>query len=570
VPAKKMKYVGKRGGNYRYYRRVPQAVIDIPSVFEQYFRSQPTFRESLNTADENEAMARGSIVGKRFDEKVELALGDANKIIEHSARSQPVTMLDLQRIAKDQKDSIVFDWAEDIRRAQVNEEAAEFLHGKLENELAHREKEAKTANSVLPTDRVLFQARAINSNWGFNVPESSEQFADILLAVKDGMVEGYRQVDEIFHGAALPTSTRSTVIKSFENNPSIPGAPETISDVITFQENNSDFSAKTLLKKRRSQSEFISLIGDKPINQIERNEILKFLEMISRRTTGADAAPVSKGTIQSDLSAISSVIGYAISRGWREGPNPAADIDLDAFVKKTASSVTPNKRRFHDDELSIIFKHPWFAGCQSAKHSLEAGDYLITDSRFWVPVVALYTGARASELGGLKVDEVHFQPVPHIVLQPNEFRRIKSNEVRKVPILNVLLELGFEKYLGSINRSRSERVFPDWVANQAGQGDERYWQWSNGNIIRGFHRNVLNKLLPKDPNHSRSPISFHSFRGSFKKLMYDSGHTMLANNVIGHAIEQLDQRYIGSVDVSELHAAFHELKFAHLDIPPRS
>jgi integrase len=565
-------YVTERYGVYQYVRRVPVSVKRNKALYAKHFNNTDPFRRSLSTKSKTMAFQAASTVNHWFDEIVELAetKGVSKVSPAQTQKERAPTYSDLQKIAKDQKDAILNDWAEDIRRSQVDVEAREFLHGKLENELAHRAKEeSKRANSFAPTDREIEMARAVNSSSGFEVDERSSDFADIILAVKDGTNEGFRQVDELLNGAALPSKTRSTVIGSLEDNMLSPGADILLSEVIRLQEQNEDFSPKTLIKRRRSQAEFFSLIGDLQVSRIEREHVRVFLDQMGQRTSGHDERPVSKGTVAADLSAISSPIQYAISREWISGPNPASNFQIEAFVRKRLSGIAPPKRRFYDDELETIFNHPIFRGCKSSGQPNRNGTHLIDDSRFWAPVVALYTGSRAAELGGLKVSEVSLTSVPHIVMQPNEFRRIKNNELREIPILDALMDLGFGEYIDRVSKSGSIRVFPDWTANKSGEGDEQFFQWSNGNIVRGFHRNILQKLLPKDPAHSRAPVSFHSFRGSFKKLLYESGDMMLANQVIGHSIGELDQRYIGSVDIAELHSKFRSLNFADLRIQPR-
>jgi len=66
----------------------------------------------------------------------------------------------------------------------------------------------------------------------------------------------------------------------------------------------------------------------------------------------------------------------------------------------------PEKRRFNDEELALVFPHPWFSRCQSVTNTFEPGTYRLSGLQFWVPVLALLTSCRAGELGGLMLTEI--------------------------------------------------------------------------------------------------------------------------------------------------------------------
>lgn len=110
---------------------------------------------------------------------------------------------------------------------------------------------------------------------------------------------------------------------------------------------------------------------------------------------------------------------------------------------------------------------------------------------YWVPILAMHTGCRAGELGGLCVSEVRLDHQhPHLVIQDNRYRTTKGSYRRNIPILDVLLEHGFGDFVERVAKAGHDRLFPDWKA-PAGRVDASATAWSNGSLIRAFSRTVI-------------------------------------------------------------------------------
>lgn len=565
-------YVKQRNGVYQYVRRVPASVIADPQALAKIFDGKKVFRKSLKTKDKTEAFASASIINQQFDKAVENALAKSGAEVPATSTLRPPNVHDCGLIAKTVRDRMYRFWGPRIINAAVNDDADDELQWQLEKEIEDIAKDEKERSngSRKATDIEITETDEIIAEFGLDAAKGTPAYAMVLSAVREGKLEGRKGVQDMFDDKFLPSDTNSTLIKKYDATQPIDGKPRLLSEVMKYQDQKSDYSPKTLAKRARSFQAFQEVNGDQYIHAIERKNIIDFVEEISGRNVGNTGRPVSAQTVQSYISPISSAIDYAISHNWRDGPNPAASLKIESFTTKQRNTTTPDKQRFHDYQLKELFSHPWFSGCESLKRSNQSGKLLLNDSRFWVPIVALYTGTRAAELGGLKITDVKFQPVPHFIIQANEYRGVKSGEKRLVPLLDALQNLGFVEYLKKIEKSGADRVFPDWIANRTEIAGQEVWQWANGNIIRAFNRSVVKKLFPIASKETRSPLSFHSLRGSFKKLMYETNQIVLADQVIGHKMEKLNQRYLGSFDIVELYQAFHKLNYDNVEIPHRT
>jgi len=193
--------------------------------------------------------------------------------------------------------------------------------------------------------------------------------------------------------------------------------------------------------------------------------------------------------------------------------------------------------------------------------------------RFWAPVLAAHTGMRAGELAGLMLSDIQLEgPYPHFHLRANELRGLKSGIDRYVPVLDILYELGFERYVAARRTAGDNRLFPDWTfPGRSDREVEGSSSWSNSKWIRAFNRTVLDQALPGVRDDVfRSPVTFHSFRGSFKTLLSSVDAGIYTNAVMGHSQDALDRAYLAKQRPEDLCPKFRSLvypsvKFARLN-----
>jgi integrase len=278
-------------------------------------------------------------------------------------------------------------------------------------------------------------------------------------------------------------------------------------------------------------------------------------------------------TVKKRLGFLNAAINAAMDRREYAGTNPASAIKVDAYVVKPDLAIVPKKRRFKIGELNALFQHPWFTGCKSAAVTHQAGGFRLAGAEYWAPMVALWTGCRASELGGLRLAEILIDdPYPHFVIRDNQYRRTKGGYARDVPILDALIEHGFRDYLDRIRAMGADRLYPDWTSpKRTGDWNKDDAAWSNAKIIRAFNRTVIPAALQDVLiDGARREVTFHSFRGAFNALLASADyrlHPNLINEVIGHAKMQLDGRYIGDVPLDETYPAVKGCVYNGLVLP---
>jgi integrase len=182
-------------------------------------------------------------------------------------------------------------------------------------------------------------------------------------------------------------------------------------------------------------------------------------------------------------------------------------------------------------------------------------------TRFWVPALALYTGARMNEVCQLyTLDVIDVEGVSCLNL--SEFgadgrrmadKRLKNDaSERIVPLHKALIDAGFLDFTAT--RSGSDRLFPDLRLGPDGRYSHGFSKWF-GTFKRGCGF--------KEPS-----LVFHSFRHGFRNVCRDAEISEEAAHALGGwtHINQAS-RYGDRAMVPVLNRAMQKLDFGEFALP---
>jgi integrase len=132
-------------------------------------------------------------------------------------------------------------------------------------------------------------------------------------------------------------------------------------------------------------------------------------------------------------------------------------------------------------------------------------------SRFWVPLMALYTGARLAELAGLRLEDIEEREgIMVFNIRPHGTRSIKTKSSRRiVPVHSELIRIGFPEYVEARRKSGGPLLFPECAPNSRGQVGSKLSTWFTA-VIRGH--GLTGKAL-----------GMHSFRHGFEDRIREAG-----------------------------------------------
>jgi integrase len=175
------------------------------------------------------------------------------------------------------------------------------------------------------------------------------------------------------------------------------------------------------------------------------------------------------------------------------------------------------------DQLNKIFSAPLYRGCLNAGRWYKRPGKLIpkTAGRYWVPLVALFTGMRSNEICQLDVaDIIQKDGVDFIVAQVDGGKSVKTKAgEREVPVHPELKRLGFIAYAEFRRKEGAKRLFPDLKKAKSGYYSD---------IMQKWFGNFLRSLDLKKPG-----VVLHSFRHTFRDAMREADVNVEVQHRIG-------------------------------------
>ncbi|MFB9900421.1 site-specific integrase [Cerasicoccus arenae] len=332
-----------------------------------------------------------------------------------------------------------------------------------------------------------------------------------------------------------------------------------ISEMLIKWERDGQRPDITIQEWRLAIRRFIDLKGDKTVETITPADIREFKEallQVPKRVARNDrslpmpqliakyrknnCARLHPASINKILAAVRSVLSWCIKNGYIDR-NPALGIAA-PLPKVSAKSRLP----FDSEDLKAIFeKSPVYLG--QARHP-KCG----IATAYWLPLMALYTGARLEELGQLRLTDVKQQDdLWYLDINVDgEGKSLKtSGSMRQIPLHPKLLELGFISYIASIQRLKHTHLFPHLNHHQE-KCTRQFSKW-------------INKYISQDCGVEDTRKVFHSFRHTFKDACRNAGIPRDKHDALtGHADSAVSSRYGVGFQITVL---YEEIK--NIDYP---
>ena len=174
---------------------------------------------------------------------------------------------------------------------------------------------------------------------------------------------------------------------------------------------------------------------------------------------------------------------------------------------------------------------------------------------YWGPLVALFTGARAEEVASLDLDQIYPESGIWII---DILEGKTENAVRKVPLHDQLLALGFVEYVQCLQKAGYKKLFPHLQDGKNGY---------KKNMCRMF-----GEYLDLPEVNIVDPLKvFHSFRHTVvTKLTGEGVNEGLKRAMVGHDIDTKqsahdDYTHLDALTISNLQTAINKLKYEGVD-----
>lgn len=304
------------------------------------------------------------------------------------------------------------------------------------------------------------------------------------IDVKNGIYEATDEADHLRMVQALGVIHRTPAPATAPTIPLIQKSKK-ISEVISLysEEKEKDNNKETIKDKKRTYQSLMDLFGDIEINLFTKQELVSWKSTQLKQDIKAT-------TINSKIGELNGLFEYALNNGFYtlsdKNPCEGLKIGKAAKLRATYEGYEP----FSNDDLKSIFNH------QTYSNRLKKPD------QHFLPLIALFTGARREELASLKAQNIkEIDGVWSIEIEEGK----NENARRIVPIHNKLIELGLLEYAQSIQDKSFPYLFPYLVDGANGRGKNTGRQFStyirddlkitnDRKVFHSFRHTVITRL----------------------------------------------------------------------------
>lgn len=288
-------------------------------------------------------------------------------------------------------------------------------------------------------------------------------------------------------------------------------------------------------------------VGRKSVELYTRADILSFKDKLLAEKQTPQNINVKLGNLRT-------LLQWAVDNDHAE-VNAAAGIVLKAQANKRMSYGLP--------DLQALFGSPVYSNGVRPKQGRG-------EAAYWLPVLALFTGARMEELAQLRVGDLKSVNYPDVddeiqscwgleIVAGTDANglvtKLKNAESERfVPLHPELERLGFIAYVQGLADQKG-RVFPDLRAGAYGRLSAKWGEW-------------FGRYLDDHTAISDKRITFHSFRHTFKDYCRSvSIEEPLSNRLMGHKTQGVAARYGSGYGLHNLFHAMQKIRIPGLIIP---
>jgi len=402
-----------------------------------------------------------------------------------------------------------------------------------------------------------------------SVPERYSSKTRMPISPRAGL-ESSSEPTLIENETFTPTTKSESVSKAFSVFAEEYLALRCVGYALRKEDETSDTKAGLAFKNsslgnwKSSVKVFIGILGDLPLNEITRVQIVDFNEMIQRLPNNHGKSYIDKRSTRKLIEKIDGEEAKKISdlkdKLIKQGTS-SIEIE-DVIAKARIVRLSPRTIQRHQTAIKGILEHAFnlhlmpsnpFKGRIMTEAELnnrmkrEAriqrtgwGDKIYTllgselftkplkdegDILFWAPLIAMFAGLRLEEICQLRIKDFNTDHnIPYIAVQ-NELgsQLIKTNSsLRRVPLHRGLIAIGLPKLVELRQNQGHSRLFPELVRDKSKEK-------LGSNISKRFG------YYTKSRGIKETGLDFHALRTEFNVRLTDKlvpEHTRIA--LMGH------------------------------------
>ena len=583
-------------GVWHVRRKVPKALEEATATVMDVPKERVSWlKETLGTKDAQQAKVLAKPVMMKFDRVLAQARA---LLVEHPVRTE-LTEAEIKQIA-DYFYAHELGADEEIREGgigsdpgfasghrQLVEAGIEFktpfdvaeengsglsdrMMCKIEDDVSIVLPAAKEALARGNVNFIRYELNALLQVFQINLDPACADYRKVALAVIKAFVRALEDVGARHRGEVIDSP------KLIEPGSNSPVSSCSLRAAYKGWDKMEQRPISTRIEFSRAIDRFTELHGDLDVGQIIKPHVREFREaaqLVPKHRPGTlrkarlpelvewtrknpGTVCIAAATINKWLTCLQGVLNWA----RKNGVIPDEVLWIDPVAGMRLKEPRSKRRPWEPEELSLLFGSSIYRlGERPVGGKGEAA--------YWLPLLALFSGARLNELAPMCANDVKLDPSSGvhfmIVVEDDETgRSVKTeNSLRAIPIHPELCRIGFLKFVDHRRKADGQRarLFPDIRQNSKGNYGAAFSQWF------GRHKQSLGI-------DNKSSV-FHSFRHGFKDVLRAAGVNEDINDALtGHSGGNTVARGYGSDDMvrrfgfSKLNAALEKAEYPGLDL----
>ncbi|WP_295167620.1 hypothetical protein [uncultured Brevundimonas sp.] len=224
---------------------------------------------------------------------------------------------------------------------------------------------------------------------------------------------------------------------------------------------------------RSACRELLEVLRWLPSNPLKRFPNLSAVQAAKMAKKQGLQTTLSPGSINGYMAKLRALMTFALNEGWIDR-NPATGLTVVDPVRDKDKRLP-----FSSKQLRLIFDAPVYRGCVDDEwHFATPGPNRPRRARFWIPLIALYSGMRLNEICQLDVADIRkvegidcFWITGETTLNPGDKRLKTASSERLIPIHPRLIAMGFMGFVSE--RAGGKKLFHELPRSKAGSRPDR-------------------------------------------------------------------------------------------------
>jgi len=526
-------------------RRVPQDLLP-------HYLPRKELAHSLETTDYRTACEKARLEYVRLDQE----FAEARRKLK-AKPAESLSKVEIQRIAA----LIRHDMLEEDEAVRVAGMGPDYFE-RLDIGLDAQRDMLNTALIQNDTSKMSGLIEEYQERLGFRLSPDSQSYKELAYAILLAATKATEELWSRNQGQLVETPPCPAIVRLAVQ------PQEALDGELTFSglfdkwtaEKRGTLPETTIKDFRVYIRRFIELHGDLPLTLITKTHVREYKdamlklpsvirltheyrgltvpELLELAEQRPDLERLSARTVNDKaLGAVGAVLSWGEDNGYLES-NPARRVKVAQGVRNKAHVP------YSVDDLNMIFSFPVFTEGERPKGG--AGE-----AAKWLPLLALFTGARLQELGRLQTEDVR-EEWGVLFFDLTTAGTKTETAKRVVPVHPELIRLGFLTYVAERRKAGGGPLFPALKSGQDSptEGWSKWW----GRYARKHGITDKRKV-------------FHSFRHLVKDGFRNNGvERALADALQGHAVPGVGQEYGEGHSLKVKAEALAKLQYPGLDL----